>query len=68
MTLAQAVLTYCVAWWLVLFMVAPVGAAKITDANKKKSWLIKLAATTVLAGLGTWGIDLFLQSGIIQVK
>lgn len=68
MTIAQAVITYAVAWWMILFIVAPIGAHKITDANKKKSWLIKLLATTVLAGFATWGIDFVIHSGIVSVK
>ena len=61
MTIAQAVIAYCVAWWMVLFMLAPIGAAKITDENKKKSWVIKCLATTVVAALVTWGIHLVIK-------
>ncbi len=68
MTSAQAVIAYAVAWWLVLLMAAPVASAKTTDENRKKIWAIKLLATTVIAGLITWGMSELFASGLISVK
>lgn len=68
MTTAQAVIAYAIAWWLVLLMAAPVAAHKATDENRKKIWVIKVLATTVIAGFVTWGMALFIDSGIFSVK
>ncbi len=68
MTVSQAVIAYVIAWWMVLYMVAPVGAHKLTDENRKKTWIIKLLATTALAALVTWGVDFVILSGIVSVK
>lgn len=68
MTIAQAVIAYFIAWWLVLLMAAPIAAQTTTDENRKKVWIIKLVATTFIAGFVTWGMALFLESGVISVK
>ncbi len=68
MTTAQAVIAYTIAWWMVLLLAAPVAAHTTTDANRKKIWGIKILATTVIAGFVTWGMALFIDSGVISVK
>lgn len=68
MTFTQAIIAYAVSWWMVIFMAAPIGAAKVTDATRKKIWIIKLLATTVIAALLTWAIDITIASGIVSVR
>lgn len=68
MTLAQSIIAYAVSWWMVIFMLAPVGAARITDATRRKSWVLKLLGATVLAALMTWGVGVLIDSGLISVK
>ena len=68
MTWPQAFLAYAVSWWMILFLAAPIGAAKVTEATRKKTWLVKLLATTLIAGLVTGVISIVISSGLISVK
>lgn len=68
MTWSQAVITYAIAWWMVLFLLAPIGAAKVTDETRRGTWIRKVIATTLLAGFVTWGVDFVIASGIVSVK
>ena len=76
MTLAGAVVTYAVVWWLFFFMALPFGAQPEADprpghvesAPARPRLLLKAAAATVLAGLATWAIAWFVGSGLIDVR
>lgn len=68
MTTAQAVIAYVIAWWMVLLMAAPVASHKTNDKNRKNIWIVKILSTTVVSGLITWGVALFIDSGMLQVK
>jgi predicted secreted protein len=75
-TTLGAVVTYVCVWWIVFFMALPWGAAPpehpepghATSAPEKPRLLIKVAVTTVLAGLVTYGIALFIDSGLIELR
>jgi len=63
MTWTQAIIAYVVSWWMLLFMIAPLGMG-----SGKPRLPLKCAAVTVLAVFLTWGIDIAIQSGIVPVK
>ena len=76
MTTLGAIVTYACAWWLVLFMVLPWGAAPpenpqpghATSAPEKPRMLLKILVTSVLAGLVTYGIKLVIESGLVDLR
>ncbi len=76
MTALGAVVTYVCVWWLVFFMALPLGAAPVehpepghaTSAPEKPRLLLKVAITTVLAGLLTYGAFLVIDSGLIELR
>jgi predicted secreted protein len=76
MTTLGAVVTYICAWWLVFFMALPWGAAPpehpepghATSAPEKPRMLLKVAITTVLAGVVTYGLSLLIDSGLIALR
>ena len=76
MTALGAVVTYVCVWWILFFMALPWGAAPpehprpghATSAPEKPRLLLKVAVTTVLAGLVTYGIALFIDSGLIELR
>ena len=71
MTWTQAIIVYVVCWWLLLFMVLPIGIKQSVDtggAPQKTYLAIKCTAVMVLAALATWGIDLLIHSGIVAVR
>ena len=71
-----AIVTYLCVWWLIFFMALPWGAAPpeqpepghATSAPAKPRLLLKVAVTTVLAGVATYGVALFLESGLITIR
>jgi predicted secreted protein len=75
-TVAGALVTFMVTWWLIFFMALPFGAApeehpqigNVESAPARPRLLLKALVTTVLAGLATWGIAWFIASGIIDLR
>ena len=69
-------LVFAIVWWLVLFMVLPLGAAPpeevepgmASSAPARPRIGIKLAITTVLAALLTGLIVWLIDSGLIQIR
>ena len=76
MSLVGAIVTYCMAWWLFFLMALPFGSippdnpepGHATSAPAKPRLLIKVAVTTVLAALATYGISLIIESGLITLR
>ena len=76
MSLAGAIVTFIVVWWLFFFMVLPIGATPdehpqagtVESAPARPRLLIKAGVTTVLAALATWGITWFLDSGWVDLR
>jgi predicted secreted protein len=76
MTVSGAVVTYIVVWWLFFFMALPFGAApeeqpirgNVESAPARPRLLLKMAVTTVLAGLATWAIAWFIASGLVDLR
>ncbi len=70
------IMVYLIAWWLVFFMVLPIGAkpsaemaqGQSTGAPAKAHLGKKVIATTLLSVLAAYGFFLFLGSGIIPVR
>jgi predicted secreted protein len=69
-------IVFAIVWWLVLFMVLPFGAAPpdevepgmASSAPAKPRIAVKLAITTVLAGLLTGLAVWLVDSGLIQLR
>ncbi len=70
---------YLVIWWLVLFIILPVGARTIIDtedvekgqdagAPKRPRLLLKMAVTTVVAGVIFAGFYTVVESGMISFR
>ena len=70
---------YAVIWWLVIFMVLPWGARAKVDADdvakgqdagapKRPRLLLKLAVTTVVAGIVWAGVYWALTSGVVSFR
>lgn len=76
MTTLGAVVTYVCLWWVIFFMALPWGAAPpenpepghAPSAPEKPRLLLKVAITSVLAALATWGVALVIDSGIIELR
>jgi predicted secreted protein len=76
MTGYEALITYVIVWWLIFFMVLPWGSQPLEQpepgmaesAPAKPRILLKVAITSVLAGLATWGVAWVIQSGLIQLR
>jgi predicted secreted protein len=76
MNLFATIVTFLVIWWLILFMVLPFGVAPpevvekghASSAPAKPRLLIKLLITTVLAIVVTYGVQWFVQSGLIDIR
>lgn len=76
MSTLGAVVTYVCVWWVVFFMALPWGAAPperpepghATSAPEKPRMLLKVAVTTVLAAIITYGIALVIDSGLIELR
>jgi predicted secreted protein len=76
MRIYGAIITYVVMWWLLFFMALPFGAqpeaepirGNAESAPARPRLLLKVAVTTVLAGLATWGIAWLIDSGLIQLR
>jgi predicted secreted protein len=76
MSIAGAVVTFAVAWWLIFFMALPIGAApeespqagNVESAPAKPRLLLKAAVTTVLAVLATYGIAWLIGSGLVDLR
>ena len=76
MTLAGAIVTFVMVWWLFFFMALPFGAApeaspqsgNVESAPAKPRLLLKAAVATGLAIAATWGIAWLIQSGLIDIR
>lgn len=75
---ASGLAVYLMLWWLVLFMVLPVGVRRAEEHERTEGedhgapaaprLLIKFLATTVIAGI-LWGIFYWVwQSGLISFR
>lgn len=70
--------TYFVIWWLVLFMVLPWGVQTLdsedvakghaSSAPKRPRIVLKMAVTTVLAGIVFAGVYLIAESGMVSFR
>jgi predicted secreted protein len=78
MTLWTGLATYAIIWWLVIFMVLPWGVRRIDTedlgemddpgAPQKPHMLLKLAITTVLAGIVFGLFYMVIVSGVISFR
>ena len=76
LTALGAVVTYICVWWLIFFMALPWGAAPpeqpepghATSAPERPRLFLKVAVTTVLAGIVTYGLALVFDSGLIELR
>jgi predicted secreted protein len=76
LTTLGAVVTYVCVWWVIFFMALPWGAAPpetpepghATSAPERPRMLLKVAVTTVLAGVVTYGVSLVVDSGLIALR
>lgn len=76
MSVAGAVVTFGVVWWLIFLMALPIGInpddAPVPGSERgapaRPRLLAKALATTVLAVLATWGMALLIDSGLIQLR
>lgn len=76
MTTVGAIVTFSVTWWLFLFTVLPIGVRPQDDpvpgsdlgAPQKTYLWQKMLAATVLAGLATWALAWFIDSGLINLR
>jgi len=69
---------YGVIWWLVIFMVLPIGAHAIdaediekghaAGAPKNPRIVLKIAITTVIAGALWGGVYLIMETGLISFR
>ena len=75
---ATAVATYVIIWWLVMFMVLPWGVRRIEPEDLREGddpgapanprMLIKVAVTTVVAGMVFGLVYLVIKSGVISFR
>jgi predicted secreted protein len=76
MSVATGIAVYVVIWWLVLFMALPFGAqppehpeiGHATSAPAKPRIFLKMAITTVVAGVVFAALYWFIQSGIVSFR
>ena len=76
MTLAGAIVTFVVVWWLIFFMALPFGVTpeehplpgNVESAPARPRLLLKAAVAPVLAALATWGIAWVIDSGLISFR
>ncbi len=76
LTTLGAVVTYVCVWWVIFFMALPWGAAPpenpepghATSAPERPRMLLKVAVTSVLAGVVTYGVSLLVDSGLIALR
>ena len=78
MTFWTGLATYAIIWWLVIFMVLPWGVRRIDTedlgemddpgAPQKPHMLLKLAITTVLAGIVFGLFYMVIVSGVISFR
>ena len=76
MTIYGAIITYVVVWWLIFFMALPFGvqpeeapqAGNVESAPARPRLLLKVAVTTVLAALVTYGVAWLIGSGLIDLR
>ncbi len=76
MTLYEGIVTFAVAWWLILFMVLPWGAkpaeepppGTVPSAPARPRLLLKFAITTVLALLATLAVKGVIESGLVSFR
>lgn len=68
-----AALVYVIVWWLLFFMVLPIGVrhdrkdehAEASGAPRNPRMLIKAGITTLVAVAVTYGIDQLIRSGML---
>lgn len=76
MSLFEGIVTFTVAWWLILFMVLPWGAqpmdapppGTVPSAPARPRLLLKFAITTLLAALVTVGVQAVVESGLVTFR
>jgi predicted secreted protein len=68
--------TFAVSWWLFFFMALPFGVRQQEEpvpgsdpgAPQKPRLLIKALVATVMAALATWGLAVFIDSGLVDLR
>jgi len=76
LTLYEAIITFSVSWWLILFMVLPWGArppaaptpGTVPSAPERPRLLLKFAITTLLAALATFAVKLLVESDLVNLR
>lgn len=76
MTLYEGIVTFAVAWWLILFMVLPWGVqppaapppGTVPSAPTRPRLLLKFAVTTILAALATLAVKLLVESDLFSLR
>ncbi|MCS6781323.1 MAG: DUF1467 family protein [Geminicoccaceae bacterium] len=76
MSIYEAIVTFAVSWWLILFMVLPWGAqpmdapppGTVPSAPARPRLVLKFAITTVLALLLTFAIKALVESGLVTFR
>jgi predicted secreted protein len=68
---------YALIWWIVLFMVLPVGTRPVDDADARSGWrgtpenprlLMKVVVTTLVAGVVWFGAWLLITSDWLSFR
>jgi predicted secreted protein len=68
---------YALIWWIVLFMVLPVGTRPVEDADARSGWrgtpenprlLMKVVVTTLVAGVVWFGAWLLITSDWLSFR
>lgn len=76
MTTFGLIVVFVMIWWIVLFMVLPIGVrpqqevvpGTSASAPARPRILLRMAVTTIIAGILTWSVYLVFESELIQLR